>query len=75
MAECLLYLARNFADMRLAALNSAAGDIAYSAVSMAISRLENDSNRPGSTTTNQSCTGTFQNFDGLAVLFFYYWQR
>jgi len=34
------YLARNFAGMRLAELGSAAGDAAYSAVSMAISRFE-----------------------------------
>ena len=34
------YLARNFAGMRLAELGSAAGDTAYSAVSMAISRFE-----------------------------------
>jgi hypothetical protein len=34
------YLARNFAGMRLAELGSAGGDVAYSAVSMAISRFE-----------------------------------
>lgn len=34
------YLARNFAAMRLAELGSAAGNAAYSAVSMAISRFE-----------------------------------
>jgi hypothetical protein len=34
------YLARNFAGMRLSELGSAAGNAAYSAVSMSISRFE-----------------------------------
>jgi chromosomal replication initiation ATPase DnaA len=34
------YLARNFAGVRLAELGAAAGDVAYSAVSVAISRFE-----------------------------------
>ena len=34
------YLARNFTGMRLAELGSTAGDLAYSAVSMAITRFE-----------------------------------
>ena len=35
MAECLLDGARNFAGIRVAELSPAAGDVAYSAVSMA----------------------------------------
>jgi hypothetical protein len=62
---------RNFAGVRLAELGSIAGDVAYSAVSMAITRFEkrlkidaicNDESKP---------YGQFWSFDGLAGQAFY----
>jgi hypothetical protein len=54
------YLARNFTGVRLAELGSGAGDVAYSAASMAITRFEKRlAHDPRPTTSNQSRTGNF----------------
>jgi hypothetical protein len=65
------YLARNFTGVRLAELGSGAGDVAYSAVSMAITRFEIRLEATATYNAESKPYGQFWSFDGLASQAFY----
>jgi len=65
------YLARNFTGVRLVELGSGAGDVTYSAVSMAINSIRKTT-RPRPTYNAESKPyAQFWSFDGLAGQAFY----